>query len=152
MITSIRHYGITVSNLENAVHFFRDILGLVAGPILTVKGERVNELLQMANVLLHECFLTTPDNGVVELIEYMQPRGEPINLKSCNFGVSHISFGVTNIGKMYEDLSAKGVIFNNRPQKTLMTGSGLNAGKYVSICYLKGPDNITIEFMEVHES
>jgi len=143
MIIGIQHSSFTVSNLEETIHFFRDLLGLEATPIREVKGERIERILQMPGVCLHISNATTPDNGNIELIEYVAPKGAAIDLKTCNVGVAHLAFEVDDIQKMYDDLTAKGVKFNHSP---LWAAAG--ALKGWGICYLKGPDGITLEFME----
>ena len=149
MIKSVDHFGIAVSNLENAIEFFTNCLGFkMKGSIRTSKGKQVDETMQMPNVLIRVCFLTFPDSEEVvgELHEYVEPRGKSIDLTLCNFGVTHIGFKVNNIEKMYEDLTAKGVVFNNKPKWLKLDGVKKNGA--FCICYLKGPDGITIEFME----
>jgi len=149
MIKNVDHFGITVSNLENAIQFFCDYLGFaMKGSIRTSKGKHVDETMQMQNVQMRVCFLTFPgsDEVIGELHEYIEPKGKSIDLRTCNFGVTHIGFKVNDIEKMYEDLSAKGVVFNNKPK--WLTLDGVKKDGAFCICYLKGPDGITIEFME----
>ncbi len=115
MITGIQHFSFTVSNLEETIHFFHDLLGLEATPIREAKGERIEQILQMPGAWLRICNVTTPDNSNLEFIEYVAPKGEKIDLKTCNVGVAHLGFVVDDIQKMYEDLTAKGVKFNHSP-------------------------------------
>jgi len=143
MITGIQHLSFTVSNLEEAIHFFHDLLGLEATLIREVKGERIEQILQMPGVSLRISNVTTPGNGNIELIEYVAPTGKKIDLKTCNVGVAHLALEVDDIQKTYDDLTAKGVKFNHSP---LWAGAG--ALKGWGICYLKGPDGITLEMME----
>ena len=150
MITGLDHFSFTVSSLEDGIHFFRDLLGMEvfvpedlpqdAGYILNPHGKHVDDILRMTDASLKECFLKTSDNIILELIEYEYPKGKQIDLTTCNFGVAHISFFVDDLHKMYNDLTAEGVVFNNRPQEA----SGIGR---IS-CYIKGPDGITIELVE----
>ena len=143
MITGIQHFSFTVSNLDESVHFFCDLLGLEAGPVREVKGERVEQILGIPGVWLRICNVVTPDNGNIELMEYVAPKGARIDLKTCNVGVAHLAFVVDDIQKTYDDLTAQGVKFNHAP---LWAGAG--ALKGWGICYLKAPDGITLEVME----
>jgi len=143
MITGIQHFSFAVSNLEETIRFFHDLLGLEATPIREVKGERIEQILQMPGAWLRICNVTTPDNGNLEFIEYVAPKGTKIDLKTCNVGVAHLALEVDDIQKMYDDLTAKGVKFNHSP---LWAGAGTLKGW--GICYLKGPDGITLELME----
>jgi glyoxylase I family protein len=145
MIKSIQHHSFTVSNIEKALYFFCDLLGMKANPIHVIKdNERFQQIIQMPDVWVRLCTVQTPDNQLIELIEYMRPKGEKIDLTTSNFGVSHIAFMVEDIEKMYKDLITKGVKFNSPP---LWGKSVIGTGTW-GVCYLKGPDNITFEFIE----
>lgn len=143
MITGIQHFSFTVSNMEEMIHFFHGLLGLEVTPIIEVSGEWVEEIMQYPGVLLRVCFVATPDNGNIELIEYVAPKGERVDLKTCNVGVAHISFMVDDIQKTYDDLTAKGVKFHHPP---IWPEVGLFRGW--GICYLKGPDDLPLEMMQ----
>ena len=143
MITGIQHFSFTVSNLEDTIHFFHDLLGLEATPIRQAKGWRIEKVLQMPGASLRISNVITPGNGNIEFIEYVAPRGNKIDLKTCNVGVAHLALEVDNIQKMYDDLTAKGVKFNHPP---LWPEAG--ALKGWGTCYLKGPDGIALELME----
>lgn len=143
MIKSIQHFSFTVSNLEKVIPFFRDMLGLEVTPIREIKGERISRIVQMPSAVLRICNVIAPDNGNIELIEYISPAGEEIDLKTCNAGVGHVAFMVDNIQTMYQELTAKGVKFNSEP---LWPPPGSGSGR--AVCYLKGPDNLTFELMQ----
>ena len=144
MIKNIQHFSFSVSNLEDALHFFCDLLGLEATPVRDVKGAFIEKVVQMPGAWLRISNVITPDNGQIELIQYAAPKGKKLDLKTCNVGVAHAAFVVDDIQKMYDDLTAKGVQFNNPP---LPVEVGPNKG--MLICYLKGPDGIALEFMEM---
>jgi len=143
MITKIQHFSFTVSNLEEAVRFFHDLLGLEATPIREAKGERVENLIGIPGASLRISCIITPDNGNIELIEYAAPKGKKLDLSTCNTGVAHVGLEVDDLQKAYDELTAKGVKFNYPPQWS--EGGAL---KGWGSCYLKGPDGITLEFME----
>ena len=145
MIKGIQHFSFTVSNLEDAIHYFRDLLGLRATPIREVKGERIEKIV-MPGASLLVSNITTPDNCNIELIEYVAPKGDKIDLKTCNVGVGHVSFVVDDVQKTYDDLTANGIKFISPPQ-----WSKEGPLKGWAACYSKGPDGITVEFMQAPE-
>jgi catechol 2,3-dioxygenase-like lactoylglutathione lyase family enzyme len=147
MIKSTEHFSFTVSHLEDTLHFFCDILGLKASPIAEIDNEDVHKIIKMPGSRLRISIVQTPDNRKIELIEYVKPKGKRIDLKTCNAGVGHIAFLVDDIEKMYNDLIKKGVMFNSAP--VWAVGNEGN-GKW-GVCYLKGPDDITLELVEVIE-
>jgi catechol 2,3-dioxygenase-like lactoylglutathione lyase family enzyme len=144
MITSTEHFSFTVGNIDDALHFFRDLLGLEATPIAEVDDEDVRRIVGMPTARLRTSLVNIPDGNKIELIEYVQPKGERISLATCNAGVAHIAFVVDDLEKMYHDLSREGVEFVNAPVR-----APGNDGKGMwDVCYFRGPDGITFELIE----
>ena len=144
MIESTEHFSFTVSSLEETLHFFCDLLGLKATPIMDVENEDVRKIIGMPGASLRVSLVEIPDTKKIELIEYVKPKGKSIDLNTSNPGVAHIAFSVSNIEQMYEDLSKKGVKFVNPP---LWAASNDGKGRW-AVCYLRGPDGITLEMIE----
>jgi len=144
MIKSTEHFSFTVSNLNDSLHFFCDLLGLKATPVMEVGDEDLQKIVGIPGARLRLSLVQAPDNKNIELIEYVKPRGKKLDLKTNNTGVAHLAFVVDDIQKMYDDLSKKGVKFNSPP--VLVPGND-GKGRW-AVCYLKGPDNITLELIE----
>ncbi len=144
MIKSTEHFSFTVSNLNDSLHFFCELLGLKATPVMEVDDEDLQKIVGVPGARLRLSLVQVPDNKNIELIEYAKPKGKKLDLKVCNAGVAHLAFVVDDIQKMYDDLSKKGVKFNNPP--VLVPGND-GKGRW-AVCYLKGPDDITLELIE----
>jgi catechol 2,3-dioxygenase-like lactoylglutathione lyase family enzyme len=144
MIESAEHFSFTVSNLDESLHIFCDLLGLSATPPTLVENDGVRKIIGMSDATLKISLVHLPDNSKIELIEYIHPKGASIDLATCNIGVAHIAFNVTGIDKMYEDLSVKGIEFVSAP---VWAPGNDGQGKW-AVCYLRGPDGITLEFIE----
>jgi hypothetical protein len=67
-----------------------------------------------------------------------------LDLTTCNTGVAHIAFEVSDISTLYEKLSSQDITFLSPPVWTLSSDGQSQWG----VCYLKGPDNITLELIE----
>jgi lactoylglutathione lyase len=147
MIESVEHFSFTVSNLNDSLHFFRDLLQLEATPPIVIENESVRRVIGMADASLRISLVQLPDGKKIELIEYLHPKGSVCDLATCNIGVAHIAFNVSNIGKMYDELTAQGVEFVSAP---VWAPGNDGKGKW-AVCYLRGPDGITLEFIENHE-
>lgn len=144
MIKSVEHFSFTVSNLNDSLHFFCDLLGLRATPAMEVNNEDVQKIIGIPGAQLRISLVRTPDKHNIELIEYVKPRGTKLDLKTYNTGVSHLAFLVDDVQVMYNDLSKKGVEFRNPPTWTI----GNDGKGRWGVCYLKGPDDITLELIE----
>jgi catechol 2,3-dioxygenase-like lactoylglutathione lyase family enzyme len=144
MIKSTEHFSFTVSNLDEALHFFCDILGLNATPVVLVENEGVQKIIGMPGAKLRISLVQLPDTTRIELIEYVTPKGAKTDLATCNTGVAHIAFNVDDIQKMYEELSSRGVTFVSAP----VWAPGNDGRGRWAVCYLRGPDGITLELIQ----
>ena len=143
----LHHTGFNVSDMERSLEFYRDLLGLEVTNDLVVEGEIFEQLTAQKNPRAHIVFLGNGDNRhMLELIQWLSPIGEPINLPAMNgVGLSHLGLRVDNVNKFYNSLSARGVRFINptavredavypQPQK---------------LCLMKDPDGNVIELIEL---
>ena len=144
MIKSAEHFSFTVSNIETALSFFCDLLGLKASPVLQVENPHVQQIVGMPGAILRISIVQVPGGPVIELIQYVRPDGRKVDSTSCNPGAAHIAFQVDDIQAMYLDLSAKGVRFVNPP---VWAPGNDGTGRW-GVAYLKGPDDVTVELVE----
>jgi lactoylglutathione lyase len=144
VIKSTEHFSFTVSNLNDSLHFFCDLLGLKNTPVVELEDEDLQKIVGISGARLRLSLVQVPDNKNIELIEYVKPKGKKLDLKVCNAGVAHLAFVVDDIQKMYDDLSKKGIKFHHRP---VWVPGNDGKGKW-AVCYLKGPDDITVELIE----
>jgi catechol 2,3-dioxygenase-like lactoylglutathione lyase family enzyme len=143
MITGIQHISYTVSDIDNARDFFTNTLGLPATPIRELSGERVEKMIGMPGIHMRISNIVLPDNGNIELAQYLSPKGKQIDLTPSNAGLAHLALAVDDLQKSYEELCEMGVHFVHAP---LWAKDGALKGWGISRCY--GPDGITIELME----
>jgi lactoylglutathione lyase len=144
MIIALDHFSFTVSNIEQTLHFFQNLLGLSATPIAVVETKQVRTIVGMPNASLRICNVQIPGGPNLELVEYVRPKGPKVNSETCNPGAAHIALVVDDIQKAFIDLSINGVIFVNPPA----WAPGNDGSGRWSVCYVKGPDDITIELIE----
>ena len=147
MIKAIEHFSFTVSNLEESLDFLCNKLGLEATPVMDIEHPDVNEIIGMPDAHLRISLVKLPGNQNIELIQYVRPEGKSLDLSTCNNGVAHIAFEVSDINALYKKLSGKGITFVNPP---VWAPGNDGKGKW-GVCYLKGPDNITLELIEKQE-
>jgi catechol 2,3-dioxygenase-like lactoylglutathione lyase family enzyme len=144
MIKAAEHFSFTVSSMEIALHFFQDLLGLKASPIMEVENPKVQKIVGMPNAHLRISIVDIPNSPNIELIEYVRPNGQKIDSTSCNAGAAHIAFLVEDIQKMHQELTEKGIRFIHPP---VWAPGNDGTGRW-GVAYLKGPDDITIELVE----
>jgi catechol 2,3-dioxygenase-like lactoylglutathione lyase family enzyme len=145
-IISADHTGITVSDLERSLAFWRDVLGFELSHTAHQTGAMAKEITGVAGAEIKLAVLKAPGGHKIELLEYLAPpdRKKCVNLRPCDIGSMHVALLVDDLDAVLERIAASGWKAAGKPQ-TLTTGP--NAGKRV--VYVRDPDGTTIEFMEM---
>ena len=144
-ILAADHTGITVSNLERSLTFWRDVLGFGLSHRVHQTGELAAEITGVPGAEISLAVLKAPGGHKIELLEYLAPadRKKNVDLRPCDVGSVHVALTVDDLDAVLEKIAASGWKAGRKPQ-TLR--SGPNAGKRV--IYVRDPDGTTIEFME----
>jgi catechol 2,3-dioxygenase-like lactoylglutathione lyase family enzyme len=144
-IIAADHTGITVSNLERALAFWRDVLGFEFSHSAHQKGVRPEQVTGVKGAELKLAVVKTPSGHKIELLEYFAPADRKrVDLRPCDVGHVHVALIVDDLDAVLERIAASGWKAAGQPQ-TLTHGP--NAGKRV--VYVRDPDGTTIEFMEI---
>ncbi len=143
-ILAADHTGITVSNLERSLAFWRDVLGFELSHRAHQAGELAEEITGVPDAEISLAVLKAPGHKI-ELLQYLAPanRRQHNELRPCDVGSVHVALTVDNLDAVLEKIAASGWKAGRKPQ-TLTTGP--NAGKRV--IYVRDPDGTTIEFMQ----
>jgi catechol 2,3-dioxygenase-like lactoylglutathione lyase family enzyme len=137
------HTGITVSNLERSLAFWRDVLGFELSHRAHQTGELAREITGVDGAEISLAVLKAPGHKI-ELLEYHAPADQKhVDLKPCDVGSVHVALTVDNLDAVLSAIAASGWQAAGKPQ-TLTTGP--NAGKRV--VYVRDPDGTIIEFMQ----
>jgi catechol 2,3-dioxygenase-like lactoylglutathione lyase family enzyme len=144
-IISADHTGITVSNLERSLAFWRNVLGFELSHTAHQTGEMATEITGVAGAEIKLAVVKTPGGHKVELLEYLAPpeRKRHVDLRPCDVGSVHVALIVDDLEAILSAINASGWKAAGKPQ-TLQ--SGPNAGKRV--VYVRDPDGTTLELMQ----
>jgi catechol 2,3-dioxygenase-like lactoylglutathione lyase family enzyme len=138
------HTGITVSNLERSLAFWRDVLGFELSHRPHQTGELASEITGVTGAEISIAVLKGYGHKI-ELLEYLAPaERKRIELRPCDVGSVHVAFTVDNLDAILHTIAASGWKAAGRPQTITV---GPNTGKRV--IYVRDPDGTTIEFMEM---
>jgi lactoylglutathione lyase len=144
-ISGIHHTGLHVGDIERSVAFYRDLLGLELLTRQESKNGYVAEIVGYPGAEMRFAFLRHPSGGpIIELIQYVEPAGQPIDTATKNPGTAHVCFAVRDIQATYGRLKAAGVRFKSEAPVAITRG--INAGGYG--IYLTDPDGITLELLQ----
>ena len=96
--THIEHSGIAVSNLEEAIKYWEEVMGLKCYNIEEVADQKVKTaFFKVGEVKIELLEATSPDSTIASFIE---KKGA---------GVHHIAFAVENTDQALKDAEEKGV-------------------------------------------
>jgi catechol 2,3-dioxygenase-like lactoylglutathione lyase family enzyme len=142
-IQAVDHTGITVSNLERSLAFWRDVLSFELSHQPHQTGELASEITGVPGAEISIAVLKGYGHKI-ELLEYLAPPDRrKIDIRPCDIGFVHVALAVDNLDAILNAIAASGWKAAGKPQ-TLVAGP--NAGKRV--VYVRDPDGTTIEFMQ----
>tara|TARA_B100000674_G_scaffold360749_1_gene303558 strand:+ start:194 stop:622 length:429 start_codon:yes stop_codon:yes gene_type:complete len=140
-MTSLRHVGIVVSNIESSLTFYRDLLGLQYSKINREEGTFLDGLLNMSYAKIQTIKLASKNDSVsIELLCFEEPLpslSTPLNA----IGPTHIALNVPNLDRLYIRLKNADVPFNNPPQ--------ISPSGSAKVAFCQDPDGTFIELVEV---
>ncbi len=141
-ITGVNHTSFTVSDLDKAVAFFRDMLGATVLSVADRPKDFSERVTGIRGARLYIGYVELGEHKI-ELIQYREGQGTTLDVSTNNVGSGHICFNVDDARALQKALEAKGVKFVAQP---LEIPIGTNKGGFAT--YFRGPDGITIEFIQ----
>ncbi|HEX9114566.1 MAG TPA: VOC family protein [Anaerolineae bacterium] len=149
MLVAPWHFSFTVGDIERSILFYRDTLGLE----LVHRQEQANAYTRKfvgypdAHLRVAQFRIAAwpvPRSGhLLELVEYVAPRGVKVDTRTLNPGTAHLAFEVEDLAAEYERLRGLGVRFRSEP---VAIEAGINRGGYT--VYFLDPDDITLEMIQ----
>lgn len=132
MIEKMDHIGIAVRDLDEALKFYRDVLGLQLTHIEEVKEQKVKIAFLPAKDVNLELVQSTDPEGAIS--KFIEKKGE---------GIQHIAFKVGDIEQALKYLREKGVeLIDVIPRK------GAHGAK-IAFLHPKSASGVLIELCEL---
>ncbi|WP_125142433.1 VOC family protein [Clostridium transplantifaecale] len=148
MLQEVLHIGLTVSDMDRSINFYKNILGLDFQGELLMEGEETDRLFAGKNVRVRVAYLSGSVNIISPPIELIQFLGKGAEASDCDLhrvSISEVCFKVEDIEKVYKALTAQGVECLSGPQDFDFTGYGFGKSRAL---YFKDPDGIILELMQ----
>ncbi len=160
MLTKVDHIAFVVKNLDREIEFYRDILGLEFILRRIWDEDYVRQMVGIPEAVLDIALFKlpgedgsplskdgslTPGKGdaMLELIEYIKPKGATTDERPNTPGNAHIAFLVTDIDSVIDRLRKANAVFISEP---LQASAGPNKGR--KVVYVRDPDGIIIQLMQ----
>ena len=146
MLTSFFHTGFVVGDLEAAISFYTEVMGLT----LTGRTERTGEfpsiLLGFTDAHIKGAFLDMGEGHQLELIQYINPVGGAAEFEKNNVRAAHLAFFVSDIDRFYADTRERGLSYGT-PPVAMYDDSGTMTRKAL---YCQDPDGNWLELVELY--
>jgi methylmalonyl-CoA/ethylmalonyl-CoA epimerase len=105
--THIEHIGIAVKNMDEAIRYYEDVLGLKCYSIEEVKEQKVKTAFFMVGQTKIELLESTDPDGPVG--KFIEKKGE---------GIHHLAFAVQDLENALAEVNGKGVqLIDQKPRK-----------------------------------
>lgn len=148
MLNEVMHIGITVSNMERSIAFYRDVLGLDYQGELMMEGPESDALFRCAGCKVRVAYLNGSSELLappVELIQFLAPGFEVSRPDLQKISISEICFRCEDIDKLYRHLKEHQVECLSEPQSFDFTKYGFGKSRAI---YFKDPDGIILEAIQ----
>jgi len=112
-ISHIEHIGIAVNNLEEAIPYYENVLGLKCYAVEEVADQKVKTAFFMVGQTKIELLESTDPEGPIG--KFIEKRGE---------GIHHLAYAVKGLESSLEELKSKGIKLID--EKSRKGAEGLN--------------------------
>src|SRR5262245_42825123 len=144
----LNHVGVTVTNLERSLEFYRRAFGKEAVIRGTGSGADVAASVGLPEAQIDFGFVDF-GNTRMELLEYARPDGRrQYDLRTCDTGAVHVCFEVDDVEAAYRSLREQGIEFLSAPI-VLDESHGVLSG--LSYVYFRDPDGVTLQLYQLPE-
>lgn len=143
-VTGFFHGGISVSDMDTALRFYRDGLGLEIAWDRNLDAPYLKEVLGLEFDHIRIVYLHITGGGYVELLEYVGVDRRSGATLPCDYGSGHLCLYVDDVDAMHTRLVSLG--FQARSNAPVAITSGPNAG--ARSCYMLDADGYAVELFQ----
>lgn len=143
IIKAVSHTGVTCSDIDRSIAFYRDVLGFPVTDKARHGGPLMEQVTGVPGAVIDIAFVDAPGHRI-ELLSYVAPEDRrPSALRPCDPGFLHLSFDVEDIEAVIAAVGAGGY----RPVNPIATVTE-GPGKGLRGIYTRDPDGVVLEFLE----
>lgn len=144
-MSGLDHVSFTVSDLDRAIAFYSE---LFRAPPLKVGREADGNAGVVIGYdpldLRYAWFAIPGTTTLLELFEYVEPRGAAGRLETRNPGNGHLGLVVDDVQAEWTRMAGAGATFAS-PEPVAISGGSWDGA---CVIYMRDPDGITIELMQ----
>jgi catechol 2,3-dioxygenase-like lactoylglutathione lyase family enzyme len=141
---NLHHTGLTISDLERSLRFWRDAMGMEVLLQQEKVGGYLEEITREPGAHVRMVHLAFPGDGPrIELFQYLAPGGGQHRSRPADNGFAHVCVACDDLDERLKRLTAAGGTAFSAPV-TIDTGVN-RGGRGV---YLRDPDGHVVELFE----
>lgn len=145
MFSGVVHIGLTVRNVARAAEFYEALFGTPPEIRNVYEAPYTSAQVGYPDAVLDIAIFRIAGSDIrLELIEYRNPQGTPVETETKNAGTTHLCLMSEDIDKAYRRLVELGA--QPRSDKPVRIAAGPNEGRHVF--YARDLDGFTIEVLE----
>ena len=148
MVERIYHVGLTVSDLDRSIAFYRDILGLEFQGEIFMAGEETDRLFRMKDTKARVAYLNGSkaiEAPPIELIQFVDNKVKKVKGNLFTTSISEVCFYTDDIDSVYKTLVENHVECLSEPQYFDFRADGFGESRAF---YFRDPDGIILEMMQ----
>jgi catechol 2,3-dioxygenase-like lactoylglutathione lyase family enzyme len=143
-VLGIDHSGITAASVAAALGFYRDLLGLRVTDEGEDSGPELDAITGLTGVHIRYAELDLGGGRLLEVIEFVPPRGSGRAQPPVDPGASHLALRVDDVDALCARLTAAGATVRGVPA-TITTPGPWHGARCV---YVEDPDGRTVELIQ----
>tara|TARA_B100000212_G_C27098520_1_gene415342 strand:- start:94 stop:525 length:432 start_codon:yes stop_codon:yes gene_type:complete len=141
MITSIRHSGLVVNDLEKSLNFWINILGFKLVKKMVESGPKIDSILGLENVKVTTAKLSDHNGNIIELLKFHSHQSkEKWEGKPYSIGLTHLALSVDNFDELVSKFSESGIVLKNKPV--------ISDDNKVKVVYIESLEGLLLEIVE----
>lgn len=145
-VTGLHHVAVTVGDMDRALAFWSDALGLELIGRGTVEHAHLDAIVGLAETIIEWAEVRVPGGAMIELFRYLRPRGEDDRPAPSpnDRGATHVALLVDDLDGLLARLVAAGHPARSPAPVEIPTGdwSGWRD------VYVQSPDGVIVELSE----
>lgn len=139
-MAALFHVGLTVSDLDRSVAFYREVVGMDAPDgAIDVDSDGFGRLTANPGARLRTALLRA-DAFQLQLVEYRTGGGQRLELDHRHVGTAHLSFWVDDVATLRDALLRRGDVVVTSDVESVVPG--------IRSFYVEDPDAVPVEFIE----
>ena len=141
MSTTLRHTGLVVVDLDRAIEFWCDTLGLKVLRRMEESGRDLASVMGLEDVTVTTVKLIDPNGGILELLRFHSHTDVPEWVgRIYSTGLSHVALTVDDVDAICQKVAELGGSHN--PVRLSSDG-----GAKMTFC--RGPEGVLVELVEL---